>query len=185
MDIITVLAISTGLAMDCFAVSISAGACNKKFTLFNTLKIALMFGFFQAAMTLAGWLGGTGFLKYVEKFSGIIAFALLLIIGIRMIVESFKKEEEKNINYCSTKVLAVLAIATSIDALAAGISFSFLKSAPVFPVIAIGAASFIFSLAGVYAGKKTGELLGSKAELAGGVILIVIGAKTLIENLAG
>jgi len=182
MQEITIIFISIGLAMDCFAVSLSAGTCEKKIRISDTLRIASAFGGFQAGMAILGWAAGSGFLKYIEKIDHWVAFTLLVFIGGKMIFESFKQDEEKKTDYCSTKALALLGIATSIDSLAVGVSLPMLKYPLVFSFVTIGAASFLFSVAGVYLGRRTGEVFGPKAETAGGVILIIIGGKILLEH---
>ncbi|MBN2753231.1 MAG: manganese efflux pump [Candidatus Goldbacteria bacterium] len=170
--------------MDCFAVSLSAGTCRVKVKTPILLKMALMFGIFQAGMTLIGWLVGSAFAGIIEAFAHWIAFSLLLAVGGKMIAEALKKEEDKTgLNYCSVRILLLLSVATSIDALAVGVSFSILKAGLALPVIIIGLASFIFSIAGGLIGRKTGEMLGNKAEIFGGIILIGIGIKILIEHL--
>ncbi len=182
MQEITIIFISIGLAMDCFAVSLSAGAGGRKTGILDTFRIAAVFGGFQSGMALIGWLAGSGFVRYIEKIDHWVAFGLLFIIGGKMILESFEKESEKRPDYRGIKTLFLLGVATSIDSLAIGVSLPILNYPLVFSFVSIGAASFLFSIAGVYLGKKTGEILGSKAETAGGVILILIGVKILLEH---
>ena len=185
MDFITLIITAIGLAMDCFAVSLSAGACSKHAALKTALKIAFFFGLFQAVMTFIGWFAGIGFSKYIVNYDHWIAFGLLAAIGAKMLIEALKKDsDEKNINYCSNKVIFVLSIATSIDALAVGITFSMLRSALLLSVLIIGLVSALFALAGNYIGRKAGKYLGRKAEIVGGIILIGIGIKILIEHLS-
>jgi len=183
MDLISTILISVGLAMDCFAVSISAGTTGKNFTRKNLLYMAVSFGGFQTAMTLLGWVAGSGLKNFIESFDHWIAFGLLAVIGAKMLKEGLEKEEENHGDYTSGKALILLSIATSIDALAVGISFSVLKSGLLLPSIFIGAASFGFTILGGFIGNKAGELLGKRAEIAGGLILIGIGVRILLEHL--
>jgi putative Mn2+ efflux pump MntP len=184
MDIITITSLAVGLAMDCFAVAITVGVAVKDIKPGQVLKIAAFFGGFQTGMTLIGWALGTGFSKMINSYDHWIAFGLLLFVGGKMIKEAFeKKEGGKATDYSSTKVLLMLSVATSIDALAVGVSFSFLNTSVIAPAAAIGLASFIFPIIGVWAGKKTGEFLENKAEFFGGLVLIGIGIKILVEHL--
>lgn len=184
MDFLTIILISVGLAMDCFAVSISAGTTGKNFSRKNLIYMALSFGAFQSAMILAGWFAGSGFKSLIESFDHWIAFGLLFIIGAKMLKEGFEKECDCHSDYTSGKALLLLSFATSIDALAVGISFSVLKSGLLLPVLAIGVASFAFTLLGGAIGKKVGEKFGKRAEVAGGLILIGIGVKIVLEHLS-
>lgn len=182
MDIITIILTAAGLAMDCFAVSLSAGIALKRTALSYKLKVAFLFGGFQAGMMLLGWFGGSRLASYIETFDHWIAFGLLAFIGAKMIYEAFHEKEEK-CNYCSNRTLLMLSVATSVDALAVGVSFAFLKVPVMISAAIIGFMSFLAPLAGISIGEKAGEKLGSKAEISGGVILILIGAKILIEHL--
>ncbi len=185
MSLITVLFISIGLAMDAFAVSVANGFTIKKLHLKHALRIALSFGIFQAVMPLIGWLAGIGLKKYIVSVDHWIAFTLLTFIGVKMIYESFvieeniKQDKEENI---SSGNLLLLSIATSIDALAVGLSLTFLNIAIILPALCIGIVTFILSLSGVYLGRKFGHLCENKIEIAGGVILILIGIKILYEH---
>jgi len=186
MGLMLIMITAVGLAMDCFAVSISAGACTKKAQNTALLKMALMFGIFQSGMTLIGWFAGNSFASVISGFDHWVAFGLLAFVGGKMLVEGIKEDEErKETDFCSTKTILVLSVATSIDALAVGVSFSVLDAGPVLPAAVIGAASFLFSLAGAVIGRKTGQILGNKAEILGGIILIGIGVKILLEHIAG
>lgn len=183
MDLISIVLISVGLAMDCFAVAISAGTTDKNFRLKNIIIMALLFGFFQSGMVLTGWLAGSGFKTLIESYDHWIAFGLLAVIGAKMLKEGFEKDCECHSDYTSGKALLWLSFATSIDALAVGVSFSVMRSGLLIPVILIGAASFVFTILGGAIGKKAGQLLGRRAEIAGGLILIGIGVKILLEHL--
>lgn len=184
MSILTVISIALGLAMDCFAVSVSIGASDRRIGAKAIIKVASFFGSFQTGMTMLGWALGTAFARYIIPIDHWIAFGLLLIVGSKMLFEAFeKKEGEEKADYSSTRALLILSVATSIDAFAVGVSFSLLNVFILTPAIIIGAASFILPVIGGYAGKKTGELLENKAEILGGLILIGIGVKILLEHI--
>lgn len=178
--------IAVGLSMDAFAVSICKGLKMQRFNVRHAGVIALAFGGFQALMPVIGWFLGKQFESYITGIDHWIAFALLAIIGGKMAVESFKKEEEdssKENEKLDVKELLVLAVATSIDALAVGITFAFLQVSIVPAVSLIGVITFVLSALGVFIGHKFGAKFKSKAELAGGIILILIGLKILLEHL--
>lgn len=192
MNIISIILIALGLTMDAFAVSLTLGlktdkAIEKKIA----LKAGLYFGGFQALMPLIGWLLGVKFSSYIENIDHWVAFVLLFIIGAKMIKESFESDEDESIacdsdnsKECITnKKFLLLAIATSIDALAVGVSFAFLKVEIVSAVAIIGITTMILSFIAVLIGKKLGELIKNKAEILGGTILILIGLKILVEHL--
>jgi putative Mn2+ efflux pump MntP len=184
MDILTVFIVAMGLAMDCFAVSIASGVILRDLKLRKAFKIGLFFGLFQALMPCVGWLAGVGMKSFISGCDHWIAFGLLGLVGGKMIYESFKpKGAKKEINPLNLAVLLTLSLATSIDALAVGVSMAFLEMAIILPVIIIGAVAFLVSVAGVYAGHRFGHIFGSKIEAAGGMILIAIGLKILIEHL--
>ena len=185
--------ISIGLAMDAFAVSLTNGFIIKDLKLKNALKIGLFFGFFQCIMPVLGWLAGINFSKYIEAFDHWIAFILLGFIGVKMIYEALHKNKNDSYNNnkiykdpLNNKLLLVLALATSIDALAVGVSLAafgedaldILKAG-----LIIGVITFVISFAGVFLGKKFGSLFQKQAEIAGGVILILIGVKIFVEHL--
>lgn len=182
--------LALALAMDCFAVSIASGIIVKKHLGKMMIRMAFLFGLFQAAMPLIGWLGVSTFTSYLENIDHWIAFGLLAFLGGRMIRESFLPEEKK-IKPRKLKTQVVLAIATSIDALAVGISFactgfSNIKML-VCPLLIIGFVSFVMSIIGVLLGVKFGKPITKKLkpELLGGVILIFIGIKVLLSHLYG
>ncbi len=184
MNLAEMLLLSTGLAMDAFAVSIAAGLTTKQPKLTGALKIAVVFGIFQASMPFLGWLLANNFGSWVEKFDHWIAFCLLFFIGAKMIFESFKRGDNRPAeNPLKTNVLLTLAFATSVDAFAAGISFSFLKIAIFSPVIMIGIVTFVFSFAGVKIGSRIGHYLEHKVTVLGGLVLIGFGVKILAEHL--
>lgn len=181
--------LAIGLAMDCFAVSIASGIIMKSIRLRPMLSMAFAFGFFQALMPLLGWIGASFFSHLIEDWDHWIAFAILVFLGGRMVCESFKDEECHKFDPTNLKVLLTLAVATSIDALAVGISFAFLGTYSIStilpPIGIIGLVSFVLSLAGLMFGICFGHGLARKlrAELWGGIILIAIGTKILIEHL--
>ena len=182
MGIISILLIAVGLAMDSLAVSISGGIVMRPFCMRQSLRLALTMGIFQGGMTLLGWLMGVSFSSYITAFDHWIAFILLGFLGGKMIYESFG-EEEPTISSFSTKTLLTLGVATSIDALAVGVSMAFLKTSIYFPAFIIGFVTFALSLIGVISGYRFGKIKGINVELFGGIILIAIGVKILIEHL--
>lgn len=183
MDVLTILAIAVGLAMDAFSVSIAYGIKAKSRNTNNALTMASSFGAFQAFMPLLGWFAGVKMLDFIAGFDHWLAFALLLLIGCKMIYESTKPEAQRKTKPLNTCVLLILSIATSIDALAVGLSFAFLKIPIITPIIIIGTATFTLSFAGAVLGDKLSRFKQNKIEILGGIILIAIGAKILIEHL--
>lgn len=179
--------IAIGLSMDAFAVAVCKGLKMPKLNMKQTALIALFFGGFQALMPLIGWLLGVNFEKYITSFDHWIAFVLLGFIGGKMIYESFKADEDDDCGCFDIKELFIMAIATSIDALAVGITFAFLGSTMKMgigvAVMLIGVTTFILSAMGVFIGHKFGAVYKNKAELAGGIILVLIGTKILLEHL--
>lgn len=182
MSIIELFILAVGLSMDAFAVSICKGLSLRKTEIKHMVIAGLWFGGFQALMPLIGYFLGSYFADMVSKVSHYIAFALLLIIGGNMIKESFGKEEELD-GSMTIKGMLLLAIATSIDAFAVGVSFAFLKVNIIYAVLFIGVVTFAFSSAGIKIGSIFGAKYKSKAELAGGVILVLLGLKILLGGL--
>lgn len=182
---IWLLAIS--LAMDCFSVSITSGIILRRVMWKTFLTIAFFFGLFQAAMPLIGWVATNHFHHLIEKFDHWIAFGLLFFLGVKMIKDSFGDEEEHHFNPTRLLVILTLAVATSIDALAVGISFACTDMTTwkdiEFPILIIGLVSFAFSIVGCLLGVYFGKRINLRAELWAGIILIGIGAKILIEHL--
>ena len=183
MSTLEVLIISIGLAMDAFAVSVCKGLSMKKFLIKNAIIIALYFGIFQAGMPVIGYFLGTAFSGFVEKIDHWIAFILLAIIGLNMIKESRDDEVEKRNDKIDFKTMIILAIATSIDALTVGVTFAFFNVNLIFSIICIGIITFVLSIIGVLLGVKFGDKFQNKAELLGGIILILMGLKILLEHL--
>lgn len=195
LDIVSVLFIALALAMDTFSVSVTSGIILKKAKISSCTKIGIFFGGFQFLMPCAGYFLASLFSEFITAFDHWIAFVLLAFIGAKMLWEAVKNEEDEEIkNPLDNKLLLMLAIATSIDALAVGVTFatmgmsvaagtgfaalSLMASAGI-----IGAVAFILSFAGVEIGAKCGNLFGNKAEILGGIVLIGIGVKILIEHL--
>ncbi|RGM49157.1 MULTISPECIES: manganese efflux pump MntP [Bacteroides] len=182
--------LAVGLAMDCFAVSIASGIIMKRIQMRSMLTMAFFFGLFQALMPLLGWICASTFSHLIESIDHWIAFGILAFLGGRMIKESFKDDNCKH-EYDPTqlKVVLALAVATSIDALAIGVSFAFLGikgiSGILSPIGVIGFVSFILSMIGLFFGIRFGCGIARKlhAELWGGIILVLIGTKILIEHL--
>lgn len=184
MDAFMVLLTAVGLAMDCLSVSIASGLAARKPRIIDALKMASSFGFFQAFMPVLGWLGGLSMVNLISGIDHWIAFGLLSLIGGKMIYESTMTESsEKGVNSQNLYVLLTLSVATSIDALAVGLSFAFLRVSIEAPVVVIGAVSFLLSFLGVYVGGKLGRFIGRKIGIAGGLILIGIGIRILAEHL--
>jgi putative Mn2+ efflux pump MntP len=177
---IWLLAIS--LAMDCFTVSITSGIIIRKICWRTCLVMSFFFGLFQALMPLIGWFSASRFYKLIEDFDHWIAFGVLTILGIRMIKEGFSDDDKCCFDPHKLKVILTMAVATSIDALAVGVSFAFLEMSIWMPIIIIGLTTMMFSVVGVLLGKKVGEHFKSKAEFVGGLVLICIGCKILIEH---
>lgn len=184
---ITVFLTGIALSMDAFAVAICKGLKMQKMNYKQMSLIALFFGGFQALMPFIGWALGHSFKSYIEGFDHWVAFALLVFIGGKMIYESFKGEDDDDCGEFDIKELFVMAVATSIDAMAAGIAFAIdgvdTLVDILLSVLIIGITTFILSAIGVFIGHKFGAVYKSKAELAGGIILILIGAKILLEHL--
>jgi putative Mn2+ efflux pump MntP len=180
MDNISLILIAVGLAMDAFAVAIVAGITTKQLHIKHAIMIALYFGVFQGIMPLLGWLLGSSFAGYIKNYDHWIAFLLLAFIGGKMIVESRKSCPIKKKDYTCHTTLLFLAVATSIDAFAIGITFSMISVNILNAILLIGGITFLISFIGVYAGKLSGCLLHDYARLAGGLILIAIGIKILL-----
>ncbi len=171
--------------MDALSVSVINGCIIKEIKFRHAFRIAFSFGLFQAIMPVVGWACGIAFVKFIGNFDHWIAFGLLLFIGGKMIRESRRPEGEcpDNMNCLHLPTLLVLSLATSIDALAVGLSFSMLGIHIIIPVLIIGAITFAICMSGVYLGKYLGHFFENKLELVGGIILIAIGAKILLEHL--
>lgn len=185
MSILELFLLAVGLSMDAFAVSICKGLSLRDIKLKHMMIAGVWFGGFQALMPTIGYILGSFFADLVSKWSHWIAFVLLAFIGGSMIKESFGKDEDVDPDMC-VKVMFLLAVATSIDALAVGVSFAFLKLSTLYIILAvlfIGCITFVFSAVGVKIGSIFGTKYKSKAELAGGIILILIGIKVVLDGL--
>jgi putative Mn2+ efflux pump MntP len=184
MHLATILLIAVGLAMDAFAVSIVSGSVYKDLHVKHVLRMALFFGGFQAVMPLIGFLAGLGLKGYICACDHWIAFALLSFVGGKMVYEAFQIETaEKNRDPSNLLVLLTLSIATSIDALAVGITLSLLTASIALAVTIIGVITFGLSYTGVCIGKRFGHFFESRIEVLGGLILIAIGIKILVGHL--
>ena len=184
MEILTVFLLAIGLSFDSFAVSVCSGLNLPHIRFFQAAKIAIFLALFQAFMPLVGWMVGNSMKSLVEPVDHWIAFGLLSLIGGKMIIESMINSEEREIkNPLNIRVILTLSLATSIDALAVGFSFSTILDKIMFAVVIIGVVTFIASMLGILLGKKTGPKINRYAEIIGGSILIMIGLKILIEHL--
>ncbi|MBQ1353656.1 MAG: manganese efflux pump [Ruminococcus sp.] len=183
MSYLELFVIAVGLSMDAFAVSICKGLSVRRLKPRHNLICGLYFGGFQALMPVIGWLLGRQFESLIKSIDHWIAFALLVLIGANMIREAVKNEEENLNDSFSPKTMLPLAVATSIDALAVGVTFAFLDVSIVPAVSMIGATTFILSAVGVKIGNVFGAKYKSKAELVGGIVLVAMGIKILIEHL--
>jgi putative Mn2+ efflux pump MntP len=184
MELITIVIIAFGLAMDAFVVSIVSGGAQKDLHIKHALQIAVFFGSFQAFMPLLGSVAGLSFKGYIIDYDHWVAFGLLSAVGGKMIYESFRIESiERNLDPSKIYVLLVLSVATSIDALAIGVTLSLITSSIITAVLIIGMVTFALSYLGVYIGKKFGHFFESRIEALGGLFLIGLGVKILIQHL--
>ena len=184
MDLLTIIFVAFALSMDAFVVSMICGLKAGENKTKIAFKAAAFFGFFQAVMPLVGWAAGFFMKDIIKDYDHWVAFGLLLLIGLKMIYEATKnKHIPKEFNTASIWVMLTLSIATSIDALAVGVSFALLQIHILLAAAIIGVITFGVSFFGVYAGKKLCRFMGNKTEIAGGTILILIGVKILIEHL--
>lgn len=187
MSILEIVLLAVSLAIDCFTVSVTSGIILHRVRWGTTLKMAFFFGLFQALMPLFGWFGASRFNYLIEAYDHWIAFALLSFLGIRMIHAHFKSEETCSFDPTRLRIILTLAIATSIDALAVGISFAFTGIGTInelyIPLLIIGFASFLLSIAGNMIGVFFGKRFHLRVEIFGGLVLVGIGIKILIEHL--
>ena len=181
----SILIIALGLSADCFAVALSSSISKKSLPLWQGFRVALSFGLFQVFMTVVGWLAGRTVIEFISAYDHWLAFVLLLFVGGRMIWESLHEKEGKKANIDITRwlFLLTLSIATSLDALAVGLSFAFLKVNLTLASATIGVVAFAITFTGFFAGKKLSSLVGKRAEIIGGIILIIIGIQILLEHL--
>jgi putative Mn2+ efflux pump MntP len=183
VDIATILLIAIGLAMDAFAVSMAHGMTVQDRRVATGIAMAGSFGAFQAFMPVLGWLAGLSFIELISGFDHWVAFGLLAFIGGRTIYTARIGSKEKKKTKLTAPVLLILSVATSIDALAVGLSFSLLKISITTPVVLIGVVTFLLAFAGFSFGNKLGKFFERKVKVIGGVVLIVIGVKILLEHL--
>lgn len=183
MGILELILIAIGLGMDAFAVSICKGISMPKMNWKKAIIIGLYFGIFQAVMPVIGYTLGKAFENLVTSIDHWIAFGLLLIIGIKMLIDAFKDDNVSVNDSVNWKVMLILAIATSIDALAVGITFAFLQVNLLLAVLIIGIITFILCVIGTKIGNNFGNKFENKAEILGGIVLILIGVKILLEHL--
>jgi putative Mn2+ efflux pump MntP len=185
MSFFTLLVIAVGVSADAFAVAIAKGLHMRRITVRDAGALTISFGLFQALMPLVGWLLGRSFRHYITEVDHWIAFGLLVLIGVKMIREALthRDNDEDDLQGISVRELLVLSVATSIDALAVGISFAFLDVAILPAVALIGILTAAVTLAGVVIGHRAGGRFGRPAEIAGGLILILIGTRILVEHL--
>ena len=183
MNIWVVLGIAVGLAMDCFSVAIATGIGLKRLRVAHALKMAVFFGGFQALMPVIGWLAGISLKDYIIAYDHWVAFVLLTAIGAKMIWETRAEKKMATLNPENTRLLLLLAIGTSIDALVVGVSLSLLDVSIVIPVLVIGAVTFVLTLAGAYIGGRIGHWFEGRIEMLGGAVMILIGIKILADHL--
>ncbi|MDO5666109.1 MAG: manganese efflux pump MntP family protein [Bacteroidia bacterium] len=191
MDFISIIIIAVGLAMDSFAVCIGKGMCRQRFYAWRSLKIALVFGFFQGFMPLIGYALGIGFAAWMERFDHWLAFFILTVIGIKMVYESILPKSDGDCAGCDCKEdiiidwkkVAILAFATSVDAMATGLIFVSYPGTILTAMLTIGLVTLFFTFLGMFIGVRFGKKIRCNIEMIGGVILIVIGMKILLEHL--
>ena len=183
MDTISIIIIAVGLSMDSFAVSVTNGLTISDLNIKKVLTISFSLAIFQGMMPLLGWYSGIGIEKYIKEIDHWVAFILLGIIGIKMLYEGFSQSEDSKVSELSSITLLAQSISTSIDAFVVGISFALLGWSIIKPIIIIGITTLIFSLIGLYVGKILDKKAGKSATIIGGLVLIGIGAKILIEHL--
>lgn len=184
MDILSIVLIAFGLAMDAFAVSVARGIAMVRFHFVQAMMIAFFFGLFQAIMPIGGWFSGMYLRQLISGIDHWVAFSLLCIIGFKMIYDAVRHGHNTTVSKpLNFLVLLGLSIATSIDAFAVGMSLSFLTTPIVFPAIIIGSITCALSLSGVFAGNRLGHFFERKIELLGGILLILIGVKIVLEHL--
>jgi manganese efflux pump family protein len=184
MDLVKILIVAVGLAMDAFAVSIVSGGAYKQLKIRHAFRIAVFFGGFQAFMPLLGSLVGFGLKRYIQNYDHWLAFILLSAVGGKMIYESFKIGPNKSkLDTADNFVLLILAIATSVDALVVGITLSMIANSIIKAAAIIGLVTFVLSYAGVFIGRKFGHFFENKIEAVGGLLLIGLGMKLLIEHI--
>ena len=185
MSFFSILIIAIGLGMDAFSVAVGVGAVSRYRSFMPAFRLSFHFGLFQVLMPLVGWYAGMTVAHIIARYDHWIAFGLLALVGGKMIKESFNKEEKVHATDPTRGVtLIILSLATSIDALAVGLSFAFLNISILLPSILIGIVTFVMTAIGMYFGDKLGRIFGNRIEMLGGIILIGIGVKILIDHMA-
>jgi len=183
MGILLILLISVSLSMDSFAVAIANGLTQYKVSISKTFQIALSFAIFQALFPYIGWLAGQSAINLINEVDHWVAFILLLIVGMKMIYDGIRHSEATGPKELKLNLIIAQSIATSIDAFVIGISLAILNEAILIPVITIGVTTFLFSFLGVQLGKMIGNKIGKSVAIFGGIVLIGIGTKILLEHL--
>ena len=192
MELLSIIAIAVGLSLDAFAVSVTNSTVIKDLELKHGLRMSLFFGFFQMIMPILGWAAGLTFNSYIQRFDHWIAFGLLFFVGGRMILSEITSGKNDDENGCREEssqdcrnlpTLFLLSIATSIDALAVGLSFAMINIAIVGPAVIIGVITFLISFFGYFLGNRIGHKINFSLDVTGGIILIAIGIKILIEHI--
>lgn len=184
-EFLSILAIAVGLSADCFAAALGSSISKKEHSPIDILRVASSFGLFQTLMAVLGWLAGRTVVEFIGKFDHWVAFILLAFVGGKMIWESFQGDHDEVKETDNTRgfPLLILSIATSLDSLAVGLSFAFLNVNLVVASLTIGIVAFLITATGFIIGRKSGELIGKRAELIGGIILIGIGLRILITHM--
>ncbi len=185
MDFPSILLIAIGVSADCFAVALSGGAAARTPSLAQAFRISATFGLSQAVMTLAGWAGGRVITNLIADYDHWVAFGLLVFVGGRMVYGSFKPEKPSKVDITRGFALLLVAVATSIDALAVGLSFGLLTINIALAVGTIGTVAMLITAVGYVAGSRVGRFLANRAELIGGIVLIAIGLRIIIEHVLG
>ena len=184
LEIVTIVLIALALSADCFAVSLSGSICSRTLSFTPILRTAFTFGIFQAIMPVLGWLLGRTFVDIIADYDHWVAFGLLVLIGGRMVWESFRPaDSQKQVDISRGMLLIVLAVATSIDALAVGLTFAFLKVDIVIACVVIGVVAFGVTIIGFVLGRKAKTWLGKRAGALGGMLLIIIGIRILLTHM--
>ncbi len=182
MEYSALVLLAIGLSFDSFAVSVSSGLIKREIRFFQAVRIALVMAIFQGGMPLAGWFFGSKVKAFIEPWDYWIAFVLLAALGIKMVFDAFQPDEEREFNPLHFKTILSMAFATSIDALIVGISFALYDMNLYITVLTIGSITFLASMLGILLGKKAVGILGNRMEILGGLILIIIGLKILLEH---
>jgi len=185
MEFLSIFLIAVGLAADCFAVALSGSISTKASSFIQVFRTSLTFGLFQGLMPILGWLAGRTIVEFIADYDHWLAFTLLAFVGGKMIWESFHSRDgnRRNTDITGGFLLLTLAVATSIDALAVGLTFAFIEVDITVASLTIGAVAFIATIIGFLLGRKAGSLIGKRAETIGGIVLIGIGLKILLEHM--